>query len=400
KSSPYQWVDIPRDEVVPYVSLVGVSVRGIDPSEVGEMVFTLSTTYFSLECSLRSNLTSWFETHSSVLLDHSLRNSSIFRNSNFLNFPNIFLDLVANHSDQQPKFINSSQMSLAFDSQGPKYTLAFGARSYDPDQETITFCPITLNYVDVYVDCTRLIQQGQLSCSARRIRRKPDSFDDPNKRKVFQTWIRYAFPEIVNFQASELYSYSGVLESYLKDPTRTFNFLNHASNYSDVPMPVFSARLAMLINTFWYSVLNTSIFLNVDSASPSPTDYNFGSWGNMTGNWTTPTLQVYIVSKPWMALYIIATIILSACALVTIVLQSRTRAPDILGSVSTLTRDSPYVLTVPPGGSGLDSTERARLLKDVWVRIQDVQPENEIGKIAFSDSSELGSRLKWSRSYE
>ncbi|KAK8168855.1 hypothetical protein BKA80DRAFT_268081 [Phyllosticta citrichinensis] len=207
---------------------------------------------------------------------------------------------------------------------------------------------------------------------------------------------------MVYFLASTHASGIGVLELYLKDPTRNFNDNNIGDplDYGPVSMPVFSARLAMLINTFWYTVLNTSIFLNVDSATPLPTDYNFGGWGNMTGNWTTPTPQIYIISKPWMALYVIATIILSACALVTVALQSRTRAPDILGSVSTLTRDSLCVSTVPPGGSGLDSTERARFLKDVWVRIQDVQPENEIGKIAFSDSSELGSRLKWSRSYE
>ncbi|KAK8168858.1 hypothetical protein BKA80DRAFT_308518 [Phyllosticta citrichinensis] len=100
-----------------------------------------------------------------------------------------------------------------------------------------------------------------------------------------------------------------------------------------------------------------------------------------------------------MALYVVATAVLTLCALVAVVLQSRIRAPDILGSMSTLTRDSPYV-TAPPGGSGLEGSERARLLKNMWVRIQDIRPGEEVGKIAFSDDQELGAKLEWKRLYE
>ncbi|KAK8250848.1 hypothetical protein HDK77DRAFT_194298 [Phyllosticta capitalensis] len=122
-------------------------------------------------------------------------------------------------------------------------------------------------------------------------------------------------------------------------------------------------------------------------------------YDNKTGDWTTPETPVYHVQRRCIVLYVMATAILSGGALLTIILQWLTRAPDILCSVSTLMRDSPYVAAEPPSGSGLDSGERARLLKDVWARIHDVQPGKDVGKIAFSDR-ELGARLKWNRFYE
>lgn len=67
------------------------------------------------------------------------------------------------------------------------------------------------------------------------------------------------------------------------------------------------------------------------------------------------------------------------------------RGPRILGYVSTMTRDNSYV-DLPSGGCTLDGLERARLLKDMRVRLQDVAPEDGVGHIALSsaETSEKG----------
>lgn len=93
---------------------------------------------------------------------------------------------------------------------------------------------------------------------------------------------------------------------------------------------------------------------------------------------------------------------MAICAIFTIVTSALTRAPDLFSGVSALTRDSVFITTLPSRGSSLSCSERARILKDVWVRIQDVKPGDEVGRIAFSDQRELGAEagLRWDRKYE
>ncbi|OMP86674.1 hypothetical protein BK809_0003846 [Diplodia seriata] len=125
---------------------------------------------------------------------------------------------------------------------------------------------------------------------------------------------------------------------------------------------------------------------------------NKPGWANTTGNFTAFTADYYELQKPWFTLYMASTLVLTLCGLVNVVLRTMIRAPDFLGSISALTRDSPFV-DAPPGGSTMDGTDRARLLKDKWVRIQDVKPDEEVGRIAFSDGKGPGG-LRIGRRYE
>ncbi|KAK7513644.1 hypothetical protein IWZ03DRAFT_443995 [Phyllosticta citriasiana] len=395
RSSPHQWVDVLLDEVVAFESLIGVPVRGISTSDAGNMTFNLSASYNVLDCSDFTNLTRWFQTNDTQFERHKTRNKTIYyENSSGRTAPNFFMDLLS--VDAQEPY-------------GPsKDILVFGGRSGDSNirsYDEMTFCHVTLTYVDVYVECIRLFVRGQLSCAARKVRQKLDIPSGPETQEMspFRTWSHNNLYELSFLLVGTHPSQSSPFERYLGDPTNLFPSKGDYDSYpiySHISSPIFSARLTMLINTFWYITLNTTTFLGTNLGVPSPTDSKFSHWGTTTGNWTTPTPQTYSISKIWMSLYVIATAILSACALITIILQSRTRAPDILSSVSSLTRDSPYFVAVPRGGSGLEGSERARLLKDIWVRIQDVQPENQVGKIAFSDNQELVASLKWNRSYE
>ena len=67
------------------------------------------------------------------------------------------------------------------------------------------------------------------------------------------------------------------------------------------------------------------------------------------------------------------------------IVKHMTRGPIILGYVSTMTRDNPYI-DLPPGGCTLDCLERTRLLKDVSVRLQDFAPDDAVGHIAFGSA--------------
>lgn len=65
------------------------------------------------------------------------------------------------------------------------------------------------------------------------------------------------------------------------------------------------------------------------------------------------------------------------------ILKHKTLSPELFGFVTSMTYENPWV-KVPDGGTTLDAMERARLLKDVEVRVGDVCGNNQVGHTAFA----------------
>lgn len=149
----------------------------------------------------------------------------------------------------------------------------------------------------------------------------------------------------------------------------------------------FSARFSLLFNTFWtisqwyseitdHSNTNLSQYINATTGNVLP-DYQ-----QATATFIR-THPAYKANYVWIVLLLVVATILLLCALLSLLLRILTIAPDILGFVSSFTRDSPYFEPLGPGGSLLDGEQRARRLRNVRVQIADVQPEAEVGHIAF-----------------
>ncbi|PVF91266.1 hypothetical protein CPB86DRAFT_820626 [Serendipita vermifera] len=85
----------------------------------------------------------------------------------------------------------------------------------------------------------------------------------------------------------------------------------------------------------------------------------------------------------WVISALVASLAMLGVAITAIWFERRVISPDIYGYVSTMTRDNPY-FPLPPTGCTLDGAERAVLLSDVVVRVEDVAPNKEIGHIAFT----------------
>ena len=94
-----------------------------------------------------------------------------------------------------------------------------------------------------------------------------------------------------------------------------------------------------------------------------------------------------------MSLLLVSSIALLFLGILTVVLHFVTSVPDVLGYVSTMTRDNPYV-SIPPGASALDGPLRARALRDVRVRLADVRPHDEVGYVALRSVEEDEESLK------
>jgi hypothetical protein len=92
----------------------------------------------------------------------------------------------------------------------------------------------------------------------------------------------------------------------------------------------------------------------------------------------------YYLSLPWIAVDLITCGILFLSAVASFWLRMATVAPDIFGYVSSLTRDNPH-MRLPEGGSTLSGLDRTRALKDVKVKIADLNGNRaDVGRIGLT----------------
>lgn len=176
----------------------------------------------------------------------------------------------------------------------------------------------------------------------------------------------------------------------MDDPETT----NILGCFTSLPPEIISRRLATVLNTITMSTYEVNVLTGGKGLS---LDGGPVLWQNTTATWTEFDRDIYKLNTPWFITTVLSTVVLMICAVANIVVRQRIRAPDFLDSVAGLTRDSQFV-DVSQEGSGKNGSDRLEMIKDVKVRICDVYPEREIGKIALT--TELnGPELRWERRY-
>jgi hypothetical protein len=162
----------------------------------------------------------------------------------------------------------------------------------------------------------------------------------------------------------------------------THDYRNWAQEATN--MTTFSRRLTAAFNTMWQATMdptNTtrSAVTNVpelDRTGQLPVGIN------ATRAVATKTEEVYRADRGWCAALLLCASFLELLAVAGLVLRTIIRAPEVLGYISSLTRDNPFFPSCA-SGSALEGAERAQLLRDVKVHLADVTPESEAGYIAF-----------------
>lgn len=396
-----QWIDISSTLVAPYSSLIGHTIRGIPESTVGNISLQVETAYHTLSCTPWFNGTEWLVENPSRLRLYQWKNNTLSRNVTTTSElgGNIIVDILTPTTTPI-----AWPTTMPSDAKIEKSVLVFGSKHYSTSLN-MTLCEASASFVETDVKCVRTSQGGSLSCAAARVRQSP-GLPASNWTALNGGGGAY-IPNVLDMipdtlSSSHVGEPSG-LELYLRDPPTSFKDNYDLQNFGELPMDVFQARLALVFNTFYHASLNQTNFFGADGVGLyDVASYMETQYGNATGTWTELTPSKYEVQPVWLILYLVATAVLAICAVATIYLSALIRAPDLFGGVSSLTRNSTYVTGIPDGGSALSGTERARLLQDVWVRIQDVKPDDEMGRIAFSDQEELKARgaLRWERKYK
>jgi hypothetical protein len=393
------WVEVPLNMIPEYSSMIGVPVRGFPSTKAANTSFMIQTNYQTLKvreptadnCQFLANgrkcAGPWFNT-TAWKNDKSNNDSLIIQSTattlmGVVGLPNIRLDVINDtlRDASTGVYKGSSSLELAgyVEPQKPMAIVFYTWKN-------LTICTMATEYVDSMIECSRATQNEDLACSVRKMRRTADkplrgnlTALDIGRSRYVLGHVPYIIPAIHASEPSMLEKWLYDPSTVLDDTLRTlYGQLGPGSVYENIPLEVFSNRLAMALNTNLLAMFNMSIIVGGDATQDV-------QWANTTGTWTEFTAPVYSINKTWFALYFVSAIVLLICAITNVVLRSLSHAPDFLGSISALTRDSPF-FDVPTPASGLEGTERSRLLQDKWVMIQDVMPEKEVGRIALSDA--------------
>lgn len=176
-------------------------------------------------------------------------------------------------------------------------------------------------------------------------------------------------------------------------PFRDMSEQNHIEHHNVSGLDL-AKRLQSLINTGWQlsfqdsatlrkpSNNETALALSTNSSTFFFADGGVGYMTIATEATMTKKQDVFIANKAWLATTIIVSAILLLCGIAGMIFKYRSCAPDILGYVSSMTRENPSFEELP-GADKLDGLQRARALRHLKVQIVDVKPWDQDGYIAL-----------------
>jgi hypothetical protein len=276
-------------------------------------------------------------------------------------------------------------------------TIDESTESYNPETQDV-YAYSTCTFTQTFLDSQILCFSTQPSTSDTS---SPDY--TPGNHDCLATAVRPTAPKPPNtpmgdFTGVFMDTAGSVLDSYLYNPANITGLFNNnvTTSIMNVSTADFSQRLGLLVNTYWQlgfgptvqdSGLNhetaTSMYIYTVHEVPAKVD---------------STKTVYAISWGWIAALFVCSGILLIASVASMIMDSRTIVPDMLGFASSLARKSKYV-DLPKVNSSMSGAERARLLGDHRVMMQDVKPEAPVGRVALGSAHAKAKRLEKGRPY-
>ncbi|USP79247.1 hypothetical protein yc1106_06521 [Curvularia clavata] len=155
--------------------------------------------------------------------------------------------------------------------------------------------------------------------------------------------------------------------------TQVFNSIRHTTVS---PWSITNAEV------FEPLVCDEGIIGNITSVSTKNTAVNDCTHMVLTPASISRLIRTYKSSPVWIALLLISSLVLFLLGLLSMFLQLHVSVPDVLGYVSTVTRNNPYT-NLPSAATALEGTKRTHALQDMKIQLTDVRPYDEIGYLAI-----------------
>lgn len=349
------WVSVPRSEVFPYSSLLGIPVQ--IPS-LGNSSFNIQTRYQGISCS------------SLVWLENNTAMWDGFPSGHGLTF---WVQIV---------------------SQTQNGSIDFNLTSYpDTGRDSGSFAECTLTFHDV----ESAIACYDKSCHVTAMRNTTDP--EPYPTKAASSALQdLPYASVGSKFRASVSGYSSLSEVWLHDPTASLNTAQWV-NLSTIPLEVFSQRLEMLQNTFFQATYWPDVLTGSPNYTTLDPEGNYSATYNETlAQVTQVDGQQYQTNYTFAAILIVISIFLLVQALASLVLTSMTLAPDIFGYVSSSTRDNPFFAEGNKQPSSMDGLERARAMARVKVALADVRGDaDSVGHVAFVPVGEAWELVKGRR---
>ncbi|KAF8865288.1 hypothetical protein BDZ45DRAFT_736399 [Acephala macrosclerotiorum] len=286
------------------------------------------------------------------------------------------------------------------------------------DNVVSVFCTPSQQYVENEIFCTKDTKSQQCQVTAQRPSTLPHmppeltylSFDDVALGVT--ALLRNSTPQ---FKAVNQ------LQNWLLDPTSGVSLIstpNSGSNnegetpLANVPLKDIGDRLGQLLNAFIFgSMWNSTTYIietplyditevltggNNASFTPATTTDLITMIQNRTSAFTVTgtqvnAAQVYLAFFPWLIVFLLSNLVMLLAAITGVYFSRRTIVPDYLGFVSSLAKESSFI-RMPDVGVNMDGMDKAKLVKDMKVRLGDVSEfdgvSGNVGRLAFARMEE------------
>lgn len=409
-----------------YSSIFGIPLTGIG---FGNTTFTMESSYIELDC---YNMTT-VPIPNAIDGTPDFKGSLISTNGPFLSYQNV--------STSQPYAVgwqgqDVSEMG-ANDSSGFIYPQACpdclaqglanasftnGTLVYQEfestDNVTSIFCTPSQQYVENRVFCSK----DSVSQQCQVIAQRPSVLPHFPSEVTYLSFGTVALGVTALLQNSTPQGYAvNQLENWILDPTSTVSLIStpnsDSNNEGETPLAYVSLkdvgdRLSQLLNAFihgsmWNStsyIIETPLYDIQEMVTggrnasfvPAATSELVAMIQNRTSAFTVTasqvnTAQVYLAFFPWLIIFLISNLVMFLAAVVGTYFSRKTIIPDYLGFVSSLAKESPFI-KLPDVGINMDGMDKAKLVKDMKVRLGDVSEfeggDTRIGRLAFARMEE------------
>lgn len=382
-----KWIDVDTRDHHYWVSLSGIPIQGLP--DTGSSSFSLQSTYMSASCSDVMRLPTEGLAQSleriGLLREPGLNTSVPFKpwlddyNNNVTR--SMYLSTSANY------FKNAYPQQLTFYSIAASLTPGESIlRIADPKSIDIFNCTLVTADIEAKIAC------NAKDCRAVQVRQYIAG-DFASHFPLGETALERFLIRLPHSLGKAGTSSPDPADNYLlgSDSPYTLGFGAFTRDgYANVSGSVFAKRLTTLMNTAWQASLcpyGISLGSTINfTACQAVAARNIAPVANTSAEITKIIpLSVYATNKWHAIVLLLISILLQLAAFATLGLSALTKSPNILGFVSSLTRDNPYMTgVIPDGGSALDGAERARALGHVRVRLADLRPGDTIGRVVLT----------------
>jgi hypothetical protein len=416
------WVQVPKNFTPTYSSLFGIPLSNI---QIGNTTFNLESTYMELSCGNMSV--------SPQGAPPAARSDLISDVGPFLSFQNVSINDAWSLGYQGPN------VAAVQDGDNTPYTYPkscpdclrsdFTSKNFDAgtlafqefsgfDLTTTILCMPAQRYVESTIVCVKSPELQTCRVTAQRLSLLPH---------MPSSITPLSFPTVVMGLTALLpnstpqYNAVNMVENYIYNPATQATIISgetsFGSNDGETPLMSvspkdFGDRFGQLLNSYMYaSMWNATPYIlgaefsGIEAnrvggnnasfiAATSPADLT-AMLRNQTAAFTVPATlitnsPVYYVYYSWLTVFLIATLVMLSGSIVGVVYSRKTIVPDYLGYVSSLAKESQYI-RMPDVGVNMDGMDKARLIKDVKVRLGDVSEQSVggdgnglIGRLAFA----------------